>query len=77
MRAYRWLEVKCKRCDTKASIPLEHVRRPRNTPIWKFEAALKCRSCRTSRYSPPVNMIRLTKEREIDPYLLVHPDEER
>jgi len=27
--------------------------------------------------SPPVNMIRLTKEREIDPYLWVHPDEER
>ena len=61
----------------KASIPLEHVRRPRNTPIWKLEAALKCRSCRTPRYSPPVNMIRLTKRRDIDPYLWVHPDEER
>src|SRR5476649_2569752 len=70
---YGWLEVKCKRCDTKASIPLEHVRRPRNTPIWKLEAALKCRSCRTPRYSPPVNMIRLTKQREVAPYLWVHP----
>ena len=74
---YGWLEVKCRRCETKASIPLEHIRRPRNTPIWKLEAALKCRSCRTPRYSPPVHMIKLTKEREIDPYLWVHPDEER
>jgi hypothetical protein len=30
---YGWLEVRCKRCETKASIPLKHVRRPRNTPI--------------------------------------------
>jgi hypothetical protein len=28
-------------------------------------------------YSPPVYMIKLTKQREIDPYLWVHPDEER
>jgi hypothetical protein len=58
---YGWLQVKCRRCETEASIPLEHVRRPRDT-IWKLEAALKCRSCRTPRYSPPVNMIRLTEE---------------
>jgi hypothetical protein len=32
---YGWLQM------------LEHVRRPRDTLIWKFEAALKCRSCRT------------------------------
>jgi hypothetical protein len=51
-----WLQVKCHRCETEASIPLEHVRRPRDTPIWKLEAALKCRSCRTPRYSPRVHM---------------------
>jgi hypothetical protein len=34
-----WLQVKCRRCETKASIPLEHVRRPRDTPIWKLEAS--------------------------------------
>src|SRR5258708_20614822 len=44
---------------------------------WKLEAALKCRSCRTPRYSPPVHMIRLTKERSIAPYAWVHPDEDR
>jgi hypothetical protein len=29
----RTLQVKCHRCETEASIPLEHVRRPRDTPI--------------------------------------------
>ena len=72
-----WLEVECKRCKTRASLPLDAIRRPRNTPIWKLEAALKCRSCRTPRYSPPVRMIKLTEQRELSPYVLVHPDEER
>jgi hypothetical protein len=74
---YGFLEVRCHRCDTKASIPLEHVRRPRDTPIWKLEAALKCRSCRTPHYSPPARMINLTMQREIKAYPWVHPDEER
>src|SRR6202049_2051681 len=39
-----WLEVECHRCKTRASIPLDAIRRPRDTPIWKLEAALKCRS---------------------------------
>ena len=72
-----WLEVECKRCKTRASLPLDAIRCPRNTPIWKLEAALKCRSCRTPRYSPPVRMIKLTEERELAPYVWVHPDEER
>jgi hypothetical protein len=46
------------------------------TPIWKLEAALKCRSCRKGRYAPPVHMIKLTETREITPYKWVHPDEE-
>jgi hypothetical protein len=40
---YGWLEVECHRCKTRASIPLDAIRRPRDTPIWKLEAALKCR----------------------------------
>lgn len=52
------------------------IRRPRNTPIWKLEPALKCRSCRTPRYSPPVHMIKLTQQREITPYARVHPDDD-
>jgi hypothetical protein len=73
---YGWLEVECHRCKTRASIPLDAVRRPRDTPIWKLEAALKCRSCRTPRCSPPVHMIKLTQQREITPYEWVHPDDD-
>ena len=73
----RWLEVECNRCNTRASLPLDAIRRPRDTPIWKLEAALKSRSCRKGRSAPPVHMIKLTATREITPYLWVHPDEER
>lgn len=69
-----WLEVECNRCKTRASLPLTAIRRPRDTPIWKLEAALKCRSCRKGRYAPPVHMIKLTAAQEITPYLWVHPD---
>jgi hypothetical protein len=41
------------------------IRRPWDTPIWKLEAALKCRSCRKGRYAPPVHMIKLTATQEI------------
>ena len=73
---YGWLQVKCRRCDTEASIPLDCIRRPRDTPIWKLEASLKCRSCRKGRYAPPVHMIRLTQERQTLPYVWVHPQED-
>src|SRR6266567_3521065 len=68
-----WLEVECNRCKTRVSIPLDTIRRPRDTPIWKLEAALKCRSCGTRRYKPPVHMIKLTAERDITPYVWAHP----
>jgi Fe-S-cluster-containing hydrogenase component 2 len=74
---YGYLEVKCHRCETRASLPLNAIRRPRDTPIWKLEAALKCRSCRKGRYAPPVHMIKLTERQEITPYKWVHPDEDR
>jgi hypothetical protein len=71
-----WLEVECNRCKSRASLPLDAIRRPRDTPLWKLEASLKCRSCRKGRHAPPVHMIKLTGKREITPYLWVHPDEE-
>jgi hypothetical protein len=37
---YGWLEVECHRCRTRASIPLDAIRRPRDTPIWKLEAEM-------------------------------------
>jgi hypothetical protein len=72
-----WLEVECHRCKTRASLPLDAIRRPRDTPLWKLEASLKCRSCRKGRRAPPVHMIKLTQTQEITPYVWVHPDEER
>jgi len=56
------LEVECNRCK---SLPLEAIRRPRDTPLWKLEASLKCRSCRKGRYAPPVHMIKLTEKQEM------------
>jgi Fe-S-cluster-containing hydrogenase component 2 len=73
---YGWLQVKCHRCETEASIPLDAIRRPRDTPIWKLEAALKCRSCKKGRYAPPVHMIRLTTERQTLLYVWTHPDDD-
>jgi hypothetical protein len=61
-----WLEeVECNRCKTRASLPLDAIRRPRDTPIWKLEASLKCRSCRMGRRAPPVRMIRLASINEL------------
>lgn len=72
-----WLEVECTRCKTRASLPLDAIRRPRDTPIWKLEASLKCRSCRKGRSAPHVHMIKLTANQQVTPYKWVHPDEER
>ena len=72
-----WLEVECNRCKTRASLPLTAIRRPRDTPIWKLEASLKCRSCRKGRFAPAVHMIKLTETQQITPYKWVHPEEER
>jgi hypothetical protein len=68
-----WLEVKCQRCGTQASIPLDAVIRPRDTPLWKLEASFGCRSCRTPRYKPRAYMVKLTETREITPYPWHHP----
>jgi hypothetical protein len=74
---YGWMEVKCHRCEASASIPLDAIRRPRDTPIWKLEGSFRCRSCGTRRYKPPVHLIKLTQEREVAPYVWVHPDDKR
>jgi hypothetical protein len=74
---YSWMEIECNRCKTRASIPLDAIRRPRDTSMWKLEGSFRCRSCGTRRYKPPVHMIKLTQEREITPYIWVHPDDDR
>lgn len=72
---YGWLEVKCHRCESQVSIPLADVRRPRGTEIWKLESAFRCRSCSTKRYKPPVHLIKLTKQRELELAPWYHPSE--
>ncbi|MEH2513209.1 hypothetical protein V1291_004563 [Nitrobacteraceae bacterium AZCC 1564] len=71
---YPWLQVKCARCSSMASIPLEHVRRKPETPIWTLESAFRCRRCSRPGYRPPVYLVKLTQEREI-PACWYHPSE--
>ena len=59
-----WLEVECNRCKTRASLPLDAIRRPRDTPLWKLEGSLKCRSCRKGCIAPQAHVIKLTEMRE-------------
>jgi len=33
MVAWGWLEVECNRCKARASLPLDAIRRPRDTPL--------------------------------------------
>jgi hypothetical protein len=70
--------VRCQRLGNDwRYLPLDAIWRPRHTPIWKLEAALKCRSYKKGRYAPPVHLIKLTMEREIAAYVWVHPMMER
>jgi hypothetical protein len=32
-----WLEVECVRCKTRASLSLDAIRRPRDTPLWNWK----------------------------------------
>jgi hypothetical protein len=45
----RWLEVEMPSLQDPREHSLDAIRRPRNTPIWKLEAALKCWSCKKGR----------------------------
>jgi hypothetical protein len=71
-----WSEVECNRCKTRASIPFDAVRRPRDTPLWKLEASFNCRSCRKGRHAPPVHLIKLNAERAVALTKWFHPREE-
>jgi hypothetical protein len=53
---YCWMEVELPFSETNASIPLDAIRRPRDTPIWKLEGSFRCRSGGTRRYKPPVHL---------------------
>jgi hypothetical protein len=72
---YGWMEVELP--FAKRSPALDAIRRLRDTPIWKLEGSFRCRSCGTRRYKPPLHLIKLTQEREVAPYVWVHPDDKR
>jgi hypothetical protein len=72
---YGWLQVKCHLRDRGQHPAGCHPAPARHTPIWKLEAALKCRSCK--KYAPPVHMIKLMEARETTPYRWVHLGEDR
>lgn len=62
---FPFLEVQCRRCNTRTSIDLRYVRRKPETPVWTLEASLWCRHCRPFvRYRPQTVLIKLTRERE-------------
>jgi hypothetical protein len=44
---YDVLETRCNRCGARAAVPLDTVRTPAKTEIWKLEesAALRCEPC--------------------------------
>jgi hypothetical protein len=52
-----WLEVECNRCKNRARLPLDAIRRPRDTPIWKLEAAGRGKLRRPPHFSLPSNSL--------------------
>ena len=36
-----WLEVECNRCKTRASLPLDAIRRPRDTPFMEARSLVE------------------------------------
>jgi hypothetical protein len=36
-----WLEVECNRCNSRASLPLDAIRRPHDTPVWNARILLE------------------------------------
>ncbi len=46
------------------SHPLGRHRRPRDTPVWNLEAALRCRSGKKHRHAASAHMLKVTETRE-------------
>jgi hypothetical protein len=70
------LEVKCRRCETRASIPLDAVCRSAIRPSGSSRPRLNA-VVPDAAVLAAGGMIKLTREREIDPIPWVHPDDER
>jgi len=42
---YLYLDVKCLGCNTRQTVALNVVRRPKTTPIHELERYMRCRDC--------------------------------
>ena len=42
---YAYLEVRCLGCDTRQTVALDIVRRPKTTPVHELERYMRCRQC--------------------------------
>jgi hypothetical protein len=70
-----WMEAElpfAKQAPASRSMPsaVRAIRRSGNSKV-------RSDACGTPRYKPPVHLIKLTQEREVTPYVWVHPDDER
>jgi hypothetical protein len=65
---YGWLEVKSTVARPAPACPSMRSGVRAIRPIWKLEAAIKCRSCGTRRHKPTVHMVKLTERCEIGAY---------
>jgi hypothetical protein len=54
--------------------PLNAIRRPRDTPIWKLEGCTEMPVMPGGPLRAACALIKLTETREITPYQWVHPD---
>ncbi|QHP69824.1 hypothetical protein EI171_22530 [Bradyrhizobium sp. LCT2] len=50
--SYMYLEVKCLGCDTRQTVALDIVRRPKTTPIHELERYMRCKDCSEVRGYP-------------------------
>ena len=72
-----WLEVECARCKTRASLPLDAIRRPKRYAALETGSFPQMPVLPHPRYAPPARILKLTETRQITPYKWVHPTEER
>jgi hypothetical protein len=46
---YRYMEVKCGRCEMHSTVDLTTIRKRKETPIWQLDGRLRCKLCTVAR----------------------------
>ena len=77
--AYHYREVRCLGCDTRQTVALDTVRRPKTTPLHELERYMRCRQCSEVRGHPykrsHLVVLRATKITASDPQSTWWPGE--